>query len=91
MAETDIDKVIDGLYISGISVAKCDKILTSYDIKNILTVMKKPLPDDVRKNRICLNVDVIDHFKCEIFQYFQMCLNFISQALHERRNVLVHW
>ena len=86
-----IDEIIDRFYISGISAAKDEGQLEIKKITHILSVMKKPLPDSVRRKRTCLNIDAIDSYKCNLQQYFPECLTFIDQAREAGGSVLVHW
>lgn len=60
---------------------------------HILTIDSCPLPDTIRNN-IQINNKYIkanDVPKEDLLQHFEQCLEFIDDAISNKKNVLVHW
>lgn len=81
-----MDKVIENLYIGGISGA-CDyKLLKSNGITRIVSAQPATIYDDITYH----NVHVDDDERADIYSYFYDAVQFIDDAICENGNVFVH-
>ncbi|KAK6463147.1 Yvh1 dual specificity phosphatase [Scheffersomyces coipomensis] len=87
-----IARILGGIYLSSIEPINNNIDLKSeYNITHILSVLPGPIPNTYKSpNYHHKQIEITDEETSNILQYFDDALSFISDAIKEKGNVLVH-
>ncbi|EDW66248.1 dual specificity protein phosphatase MPK-4 [Drosophila virilis] len=87
-----IDEVETGLFLGNVAAATHMETLRSFKITHILTLDSVPLPQHIVESSLLTTkyVQIADMPREDILQHLESCVEFITKALEEQSNVLVH-
>ncbi|XP_017870219.1 PREDICTED: dual specificity protein phosphatase 12 [Drosophila arizonae] len=87
-----IDEIEPGLFLGNLTAATHMETLKSFKITHILTLDSVPLPQHIVEASFLTTkyVQISDMPREDILQHLEACVEFISQALEQQQNVLVH-
>ncbi|XP_067635712.1 dual specificity protein phosphatase MPK-4 [Eurosta solidaginis] len=87
-----LDEIEPGLYLGNLTAATHMETLKKYNITHILTLDSVPLPQHITRASFLTTkyVHVAHMPKEDILHHLDTCTDFISTALVQRGNVLVH-
>ncbi|KAH8421535.1 hypothetical protein KR009_012137 [Drosophila setifemur] len=87
-----IDEIETGLFLSNLTAATHMKTLRKFKITHILTLDSVPLPQHILGARFITNkyIQIADMAREDILQHLEGCVDFITTALEQQGNVLVH-
>ncbi|EDW56183.1 dual specificity protein phosphatase MPK-4 [Drosophila sechellia] len=87
-----IDEVDTGLFLGNLTAATHMETLRSFKITHILTLDSVPLPQHILEASFLTTkyIQIADMPREDILQHLEGCVDFISSALAQQGNVLVH-
>ncbi|XP_030381010.1 dual specificity protein phosphatase MPK-4 [Scaptodrosophila lebanonensis] len=87
-----IDEIETGLFLGNLTAATHMETLKSFKITHILTLDSVPLPQHIVEASFLTTkyVQIADMPREDILQHLESCVDFISTALAQKGNVLVH-
>ncbi|XP_001355495.3 dual specificity protein phosphatase MPK-4 [Drosophila pseudoobscura] len=87
-----IDEIETGLFLGNLTAATHMETLKSFKITHILTLDSVPLPQHILEASFLTTkyIQIADMPREDILQHLESCVNFISSALDQQGNVLVH-
>ncbi|KAI8034733.1 hypothetical protein M5D96_012556 [Drosophila gunungcola] len=87
-----IDEVDTGLFLGNLTAATHMETLRSFKITHILTLDSVPLPQHILEASFLTTkyIQIADMPREDILQHLEGCVDFISAALAQQGNVLVH-
>ncbi|KAH8298615.1 hypothetical protein KR018_010855, partial [Drosophila ironensis] len=87
-----IDEIETGLFLGNLTAATHMETLRSFKITHILTLDSVPLPQHILEASFLTTkyIQIADMPREDILQHLESCVEFISSALEQQGNVLVH-
>ncbi|XP_053952146.1 dual specificity protein phosphatase MPK-4 [Anastrepha ludens] len=87
-----VDEIEPGLYLGNLTAATHMETLKNFKITHILTLDSVPLPQHILQASFLTTkyVHIADMPKEDILHHLDTCTDFISKALEQKGNVLVH-
>ncbi|KAH8287675.1 hypothetical protein KR054_011347, partial [Drosophila jambulina] len=87
-----IDEIETGLFLGNLTAATHMETLRSFKITHILTLDSVPLPQHILEASFLTTkyIQIADMPREDILQHLEGCVDFISSALAQKGNVLVH-
>ncbi|XP_017034700.1 dual specificity protein phosphatase MPK-4 [Drosophila kikkawai] len=87
-----IDEIETGLFLGNLTAATHMETLRSFKITHILTLDSVPLPQHILEASFLTTkyIQIADMPREDILQHLEGCVDFISSALTQKGNVLVH-
>ncbi|KAH8315373.1 hypothetical protein KR067_001785, partial [Drosophila pandora] len=87
-----IDEIEPGLFLGNLTAATHMETLRSFKISHILTLDSVPLPQHILEASFLTTkyIQIADMPREDILQHLEGCVEFISSALEQQGNVLVH-
>ncbi|KAH8373844.1 hypothetical protein KR200_008209 [Drosophila serrata] len=87
-----IDEIETGLFLGNLTAATHMETLRSFKITHILTLDSVPLPQHILEASFLTTkyIQIADMPREDILQHLEGCVDFISTALAQKGNVLVH-
>ncbi|XP_054730012.1 dual specificity protein phosphatase MPK-4 [Anastrepha obliqua] len=87
-----VDEIEPGLYLGNLTAATHMETLKNFKITHILTLDSVPLPQHITQASFLTTkyVHIADMPKEDILHHLDTCTDFISKALEQKGNVLVH-
>ncbi|XP_068157900.1 dual specificity protein phosphatase MPK-4 [Drosophila tropicalis] len=87
-----IDEIEMGLFLGNLTAATHTETLKSFKITHILTLDSVPLPQHIVEASFLTTkyVQIADMPRADILQHLEACVEFITSAVDQQGNVLVH-
>lgn len=85
-----INLIEAGLYLGNLSAAENSELIRSYNITKILSLLDNFSLCKTIEEVEYLRIEINDSMYCNIVQYLPDAISFISKALKNGENVLVH-
>lgn len=95
MNNTDINEIINHLYISNWETSNNPEIIKLYNIKAVITIETSDKPQEIlryyNENKIeLMRIKIFDMKNVNISRYFDSTYDFIKKHIVKHENVLVH-
>ena len=85
-----MDKIIDRLYLGGISGTFDPAYLHERGITHILSLLDRPMPAELVDGFKYKHVYALDLYDTDLLQDLEECLKFVEEG-RQNGGVLVHW
>ena len=85
-----MDKILDKLYLGGISGTFDPAYLHGRGITHILSLLDRPMPEELISSFKYKYVYALDLYDTDLLQDLEECLKFVAEG-RNNGGVLVHW